>query len=80
VANNQDVAKTSGKILFVFWQCRPEKPTRPLTLNKDKLWCGLILNVVKLIHTQQTVQPLSFNVFYGNAGISVYYKRSNDIV
>jgi hypothetical protein len=26
----------------VFWQCRPEKPTRPLTLNKDTVWYGLI--------------------------------------
>jgi hypothetical protein len=32
---NQDLAKKSWKVLFVSWQCRPEKPTRPLTLNKD---------------------------------------------
>jgi hypothetical protein len=29
--------------LFVFLQCRPEKPTRPLTLNKDTVWYGLIV-------------------------------------
>jgi hypothetical protein len=44
VVINQDLAKTSGKMLFVFWQCRAEKPTRPLTLNKDTVWCGLRLH------------------------------------
>jgi hypothetical protein len=33
--------KYPEKYCLFFWQCRPEKPTRPLTLNKDKLWCGL---------------------------------------
>ena len=29
-------------MLFVFWKCRPQKPTRPLTLNKEKNGYGLI--------------------------------------
>jgi hypothetical protein len=43
---NQDLAKKSGKVLFVFWQCRPEKPTRLLTLNKDTVWCSLSMKWV----------------------------------
>ena len=30
--------------LFVFCQSGPPKPTRPLTLNKEKNWYGLIFN------------------------------------
>jgi hypothetical protein len=40
---NLTTSKLSGsEVPFVFWQCRPEKPTRPLTLNKERIWCGLI--------------------------------------
>jgi hypothetical protein len=30
-------------VRFIFWQCRPEKPNRPmaLTCNKDTVWYGL---------------------------------------
>ena len=35
--------------LFVFCQSRPPKPTRPLTLNKEKNWHGLICNRLQLI-------------------------------
>jgi hypothetical protein len=39
---NKDLAKKSRKMMFVFWQCRPEKLIHPLTLNKDSAWSSLI--------------------------------------
>ena len=33
--NQPGSSQNPGKVLFVFWHCRPEKPIRPLTLNKD---------------------------------------------
>jgi hypothetical protein len=39
------MGKNSGKVVFVFFfQCRPEKPIRLLTLNKDMVWYGLMLS------------------------------------
>jgi hypothetical protein len=35
------MAKTPGEMLFIFWQCGPQIPTRPLTLNKDTIWNSL---------------------------------------
>jgi hypothetical protein len=41
-------SQKSRKVLFVFWQCRLEKPTRPLTLNKDTVWYGLTVPLNKI--------------------------------
>jgi hypothetical protein len=35
--------KYPGKCCLFFWQYRPEKPSRPLTLSKDMVWYGLTL-------------------------------------
>ena len=36
--------------LFVFCQSGPPKPTRPLMLNKEKTWYGLMHDVYVLKH------------------------------
>jgi hypothetical protein len=41
-------------MILVYWQCRPEKPTRPLMLNKDTIWYGL-----NLMSVQETI-PIAF--------------------
>jgi hypothetical protein len=40
--NQLKFCKKSRKVMFVFWQFRPEKPTCPLTLNKNTVLYGLI--------------------------------------
>jgi hypothetical protein len=39
--------KSPGSAVCFFWQGRPEKPTRPLTLNKDTVWCGPTCSIIK---------------------------------
>jgi hypothetical protein len=36
------LAEKCVKVLFAFWQYKPEKYTRPLKLHKDTVWYGLI--------------------------------------